>query len=254
MFEHASSQRSARSFVIVVIDGRGAIVDRCEDGRLARLHTLDITPRHGDADHMGDAPVPHYHAGTRGTTASAAAQAARRAACQRLIRAALPLVASSAHGDEWILIGGRLDLVNALSQTVPAHVAARVILVRNLRRKLSAAEIVRRSVAAVEASQRATNAEAVQALLERTGAHTTGVVGIMATLDAIEHGAAEVVYVTDSFVAHHARDARQAIEGVGAQGGRVEYVDGEPGMHLDADAGGIGATLRFALHASVARR
>ena len=86
-------------------------------------------------------------------------------------------------------------------------------------------------------------------LLERTGAHTTGVVGPIAVLDAAEHGAVDVVLMTTSFrAALRRRQPSKSPSATRAQNGRVMTVTDRAADLLDTHAGGVGALLRFALH------
>lgn len=247
MLEHCLT--NADRTLIVVMDGRGVVVDRCSNGKLKRLHTVRAARARGDADHMGDAPRPRYHAGTRGTTASAARQIAQHAARRRLIREAMSLVVAAAGRDEWIVVGGTLAMAQALHGALPAHMIRRAVVARHLQPRLPTVEIIRRSSAALEPLRAESDAAAVHRLLEWTGAHTNGVVGIVATLDAIDHGAAEVLFLTRTFVTARALVAFQAVERALANRGRVARVGGEAAARLDTEGDGIGAVLRFPLHA-----
>jgi len=236
--------------LIVMIDGHAAIVDRLSDGRLTRQFVIEGEVAHGEADHMGDAPAQHQHAGTRGRTASEAADIARQTVRRRLVAEALARVVASAPSAGWIVVGGTSALATRLHRALPDHLRARAVVGRGLQPRLPATEIVERTTAAVRALRRSVDAAAVQSLLERSGAHTTGVVGAMAALDAAEHGAVDTLYVTPAFVDRYAADAARAAECALDHGGRVHQVDGDAASRLDAEAGGIGAALRYALHAA----
>ena len=248
MLEHCLT--NADRILIVVMDGRGVVVDQCLNGKLKRLHTLRAARARGDADHMGDAPRPRYHSGTRGTTASAARQIAQHSAQRRLIREALSFVVAAAGRNEWIVVGGTPAMAWELRKDLPPHLFPHAVVAPHLQRRLPAVEIVRRSSAATEPLRAASEAAAVHGLLERTGAHTSGVVGIVPTLDAIDHGAADILFLTPSFVTTHASDAAHAIERTLARRGRIARIEGEAAVRLDVEGGGIGAALRFPLHAS----
>ena len=68
-----------------------------------------------------------------------------------------------------------------------------------LHRAQSAEAIVERVTDAVDERLAARDLADVRALLEHTGAHTTGVVGPVAALDAAEHGAADLVLMTPRY-------------------------------------------------------
>lgn len=244
---HARNPRTTIA-VVTLIDAHFAIVDRCADGTLTRLRSVHAARPHGASDHMGDAPRQSYHSGTRGETAGEAAQRARRAARRRFISEVAPIVAAAAAPTEWIVLGGNRLFAGALQQSLAKSHARAAIVADDLHRALPADTIAARVAAAVDAHLAAQDVAAVLTLLERTGAHTTGVVGPIASLDAAEHGAVDVVLMSPRYREQHPEDAARLVSATTARGGRVETIADRAAGILDARAGGVGALLRFALH------
>ena len=238
----------ATTAVVTLIDAHFAIIDRCADGTLTRLHFFRAATPHGASDHMGDAPQQSYHPGTRGETAADAAQRARTAARRRFIHEVAPIIAAAAAPAEWIVIGGNRLFTSALQHALAKSHARAAIVADHLHRALPADTIVARVAAAVDAHLAAQDLADVQTLLERTGAHTTGVVGPIASLDAAEHGAVDTVLMSPRYRDEHREDVAHLIAATAASGGRVETLTEKAASILDAQAGGVGALLRFALH------
>lgn len=244
---HARTARNT-SAVVTLVDAHSAIIDRCADGTLTRIHSIRASRPHGVSDHMGDAPRQSSHPGTRGERPADAAQRARSTERHRFIGEVAPVVAASAPADEWIVIGGNRLLAAALQVALARSHGRTAIVVDGLHRGLHADSIVARVTAAADAHLAAQDLADVRTLLERTGAHTAGVVGPIATLDAAELGAAEVVLMSRRYLEQHADDVAQLVAAAAARGGRVEIVADEAARLLDARAAGVGALLRFALH------
>lgn len=239
----------SRGMVVVLIDRKAAIIDRLNDTELTRIATVEARLLAGHSDHMGDAPRLNFHSGTRGETIRDARAREREHMRQDIAARVTPLVADAASHDEWIVIGGNKEMVDLLHRTLSTPLQTRVVLASGVRRTSRADTIVSRAAAAVEARQSADGLTEVQRLLEATGAHTTGVTGPVATFDAVEHGAADVVLLTSSYVAKSPEEAQRLEAAVRAHGGRFAVVSSAAGQLLDEKAGGVGALLRFALHA-----
>ena len=237
-----------RSALVILIDAHAAIIDRCDDGALTRIRSVSMAEPHGTSDHMGDAPRQTYHSGTRGETAGEAAQRARTVARRRFIAHVTPIVAGSASPGELIVLGGSRLFTRALQHALTTLHAQDAVLADGLHRAQSAEAIVARVTTAVNEHLATRDLADVRALLERTGAHTTGVVGPMAALDAAEHGAADVVLMTPRYREEHTADAARLVVATRAQGGRVDTVSDGAAALLDAHGGGVGTLLRYALH------
>ena len=239
----------SRGTIVVLIDRKAAVIDRLEGAALTRVTTIEARPLTGHSDHMGDAPRLNFHSGTRGETIRDARAREREHVRQEIAGRVTPLVSDAASHDEWIVIGGNKEMVGLLRRTLSTPLQARVVLASGVRRTSRADTIVGRATAAVEARRADDALVEVRRLLEATGAHTTGVTGPVATLDAVERGAAEVVLLTSAFAAKRPDDAERLEAAARAHGGRFAVISSTAGQMLDDKAGGVGALLRFALHA-----
>lgn len=239
----------SRGTIVVLIDRKAAVIDRLEGAALNRVASIEARPLMGHSDHMGDAPRLNFHSGTRGETIRDARARERERVRQEIAGRVTPLVADAASHDEWIVVGGNKEMVDLLHRTLATPLQARVILASGVRRTSRADTIVSRATAAIEARRSEDALIEVRRLLEATGAHTTGVTGPVATLDAVEHGAAEVVFLTSAYAAKRPDDAERLAAAARAHGGRFAVISSSAGQLLDEKGGGVGALLRFALHA-----
>jgi hypothetical protein len=240
-----SSLSQLKPALVVLIDSRTAVLHAYANGQLESRGTLRTRPHGGDAPHMGDAAPPGFHGGTRGITKHDAAQRARLSAVRRLLAETTHAVSEAADGDAWIIIGGSRELAAKLREQLPPRIRERAIVLSELRRRVARAAIVDAAEHGIAQLRWERDRTLLGKLLEHTGAHMNGVVGPVATLDAVQRGSASSVLLTPPFLTTHADDAERVLEGTLAEGGEVHLLDGAPADELDAHGGGIGATLRF---------
>lgn len=231
--------------LVVLIDSRSAAVHAYSDRRLESRAMLHVRPHGGDAPHMGDPATPGFHGGTRGMTKHDAAQRARLSANRRLLAETTRAVTDTADDDSWIVIGGSRDLPIKLREHLPARLRERTVVLPELRRRVSRAAIVDAAEHGIGVLRATRDRALLEALFEHTGAHTNAVVGLVATLEAVQRGSAASVLLTSGFLALHSDEAERVLEGALAEGGDVHLLDGDLAAELDAHGGGIGAMLRF---------
>ena len=231
--------------LVVLIDNRTAALHAYANGQLESRGTFRMTPHAGDAPHMGDAAPLGFHGGTRGVTKHDAAQRARLSATRRLLAQTGRAVSDAADGGVWIVLGGSRDLPAKLRDQLPPNLRERTIVLPELRRRVARAAIADAAERGVALLRWERDRALLEELLEHSGAHTNAVVGLVATLDAVQRGSAASVLLTPLFLSTHADDAERVLEGTLAEAGEVHLLDGAPADELDGHGGGIGATLRF---------
>jgi release factor family 10 len=240
-----STLAERRPALVVLVDSRTAALHTYANGRLESRGTFRRTPHGGDAPHMGDAAALGFHGGTRGVTKHDAAERARLSATRRLLGEVTQAVSEAADGDAWIIIGGSRGLTAKLREHLPPRVRERTVILPELRRRAAHAAIVDAAERGIALLRWERDRALLDELLEHSGAHTNAVVGLVATLDAVQRGTAANVLLTPLFLSTHGDDAERVLEGTLAEGGHVHVLDGAPADELDANGGGIGATLRF---------
>lgn len=246
---YARMLKQEEPVLVALIDSRSSAVYEYAAGRVRTIATKHALRRGGQEDHMGAAPSPGFHAGTRGATESDRMQHARIIAAQRLTALVADVITHEAGERAWIVIGGARGVTVGLRNVLPEPLRNRAIVFSTLPRRARRDAIIKAAQRGADALRRERDRVSVDRLLERTGAHTTAVVGPLATLDALEHGAAAEVLITPWFLQAHASEAEQAIERALGEGAAVAVVSDVAAATLDERGGGIGAQLRFALHA-----
>jgi hypothetical protein len=240
--------KELRPAITAVADSRTVRVYRYQGGELERLPTVRARPHLREPYHMGDAPRPGFHPGTRGRTGTEEAERDRRAARERMMAAAAERMAELAGVDGWLIIGGAREAALELHAALPEAVAGRGLVVPELHVRASEAEIVRAAAEGAASLRRRRDRAVVDRIIERVGANGLGVMRLEPTRRALELRAVHELLLTSRFIDEHPAEAEGMVRSAFDQAALVEHVSGEGAERLDRVGGGIGATLRFPLY------
>ena len=241
-----ANNRQTMFSIVTVIDAHSAVIDRFTGETLVHIRTIVAPSLTGTSDHMGDSPHRSYHSGTRGETATAARQRAHERLRRKFIASVADAVGEAAASAEWIVLGGAERDARSLERALAKSAVHPPVIAAPLHRGLSAKLAIDVIVAAIAAERDSRNLAAVDTLLERTGAHTTGVVGEAAVSNAADRGSAGVIFMTRHFQNEHAAAAERLATSARAHRALVVTVANAAADLLDANAGGVGAMLRYA--------
>lgn len=231
--------------IVAVVDARSAAIYRYLAGDMVRVDKLHSRRHGGHADHMGDAPRPNFHGGTRGETATDASEHARLAARDHMLRDVCGRIAELLADDGVVVIGGAPDTAHALQRMLPVSVASRVLVSVDLPMGSSEAEIMAAAERDARILRNARDAAKVEQVLNLAASHGRGVAGAKRALEALSSGEAQQLLVTLKYLAEHPGEAEAAVEFALDHDADVELVSGEAAGVLDLKAGGIGALLRY---------
>lgn len=236
-----------RAVILAVIDAVSADVYRYHASELVHVARVDVHPHGGHADHLGALPREGFHPGTRGSSASDLASRSRIIARDRVVADVAEKISELADEHEYVVIGGTVAASAALRQVLSSR-SKHLLVLPEIERRASVAEL--RQLAAAGASQLRTadDSALVDELVERTGAHGTGVAGAVATLDALAGGQVRALLLTEDFIAASTAEAERAVGLALDSGANLEIVTGAPAAKLGRMAGGIAAQLRYVVH------
>ncbi|MFI5246575.1 MAG: hypothetical protein ACHQQR_15180, partial [Gemmatimonadales bacterium] len=195
---------------------------------------------------MGDAPHEHFHGGTRGETATDAAERARLSARDRMLREVAHRLQELLNGAGAAVIGGAPDSAHALHRALPASLASRVLVSVDLPMGSSTAEITRAAERDAKILRDSHDSAVVEHVLNLAASHGRGVTGAKETLAVMSSGEGRQLLITPSFLSEHPDEAEAAVEFALDHATDIEVLSGDAAAMLDAKAGGIAASLRFA--------
>jgi hypothetical protein len=230
--------------LLVMADSRHGEIARVANGTLDLLERLETDLEVELGMHMGDAPKPGFHAGTRGTAVTDAAQRSLRDASDHMLRDLAARVVRLAQPEDWIVLGGNAHLLPKLATMLPASLASRVGIAPSLDMAGTPAERIMSATSTALQLRGAWEVERVVAIENEAASRSRGVVGPVDTHQALERAQVADLVVSDRFVQEHPEYARTMVRSAFAQGAQVIEVEGEAQVRLDTH-GGVAAALRF---------
>jgi hypothetical protein len=238
------AQKELRAVILAVVDARSARVFRYAEGALTPLNRLHAQARIDEPSHMGAAPRPSFHPGTRGATASEVVERSRQEGTHHMLRELVDHLVQLASTDSWILIGGMPNTAELAIAMLPQSVHARTSRVARLNQLTSTAELRRVASAGARKLRRALDDRIVDAVIGQAASHGRGAIGETETRLALSSDAVHMLLLSTRFVAEHPDVTEEMTRGALAIGASVEIVARDAGDRLDA-AGGVGGALRF---------
>jgi len=238
------AQKELRPVLLAVVDARSARVYRYALGVLTPLETFHAHAPGFEPLHMGSAPRPHFHPGTRGTTGADAAERARRDGTERMLREVVERLSQLAVDDAWILIGGMPGASRETLAMLPDGLRSRASLAAGLSRMTPSSSLRQAAAAGAQRLRRALDADVVQIVLGHAGDDARDSVGELDTRAALALGGVHMLLLSVAFTERHPDAAEQMTRLALGQQAVVEIVAGGGAERLDA-VGGTGAILRF---------
>jgi hypothetical protein len=231
--------------IVAMVDTRSAALYRYQAGELSTLEKLHSHRHGGHADHMGDAPREHFHGGTRGETATDAAEHQRLSARDHMLREVTHRLQDLLKGDGMAVIGGAPDTARALHRAIPAPLVSRVLVSVDLPILSTEAEIAGAAERDARILRNARDSATVEQVMNLAASHGRGVAGAKQTIAVMSTGEGQQLLITPRFLSDHQHEAEAAVEFALDHDADIEVLSGEAAAMLDAKAGGIAALLRF---------
>ena len=235
--------RVSRPVVVALVDARRAVLSQYSLGVLHRIETIHAHHVVEPPAHMGAAPRPGFHAGTRGATGHDAAQRSLLEGRNRMLAQAAKRVNELAGPDGWIVLGGIHGIVKRLAQRL-ASAKGRVLETESLDVHAVESDIARAARNGTEVLRDAADLQRVRELEEQTGAHALAVLGPSAARHALEGASCRELLLTHRYIVDRPTEADDAVRLALEQDATVTEVSGEAADVLD-QCGGMAAGLRF---------
>ena len=235
------------SALVVQVDRLHARVGRWVEGVLEPLARFEAELTYETGSHMGDAPHPGFHGGTRGRTRTDEEQRMRTEASQKMLAQVRLRVVTLAGRHEPVLIGGASEAAGRLLDELPHPLAGRAMIVPDLAMQLSdgaAAPLIR---AALHDFDTALRTRRVTELREMAHAHGRATMGLQPARAAADLGALAELIFSERAWRQHPQEIEELVQRALAEGAEVALAPALPDLPLDGDADGVIAGLRFPL-------
>lgn len=231
--------------VVGIVHSREAEVFEWTGGEPVRVARLEAHAHVGRAEHMGDTPREGFHPGTRGTALTDAAKRALDVGRDQLLRDLTAELEGRARPSGWIVLSGNHAVAREAAERLGTAARKRATQLDGLTGSATPADVARVASTGREALRAAGYRDRVAELIDRAVGRHRAVLGREATLDALRTGAARDVYASPAFFSSAGAAVEEMALAVLEHGATIHEVTDEAAARLDAECGGIAATLRF---------
>ena len=238
------AQKELRPVLLATVDARGARSYLYALGKLTLLERFHAHVHSDQPAHMGTAPRPFFHQGTRGAATTDAVVRAREHGTQRMLRELMDHITHAAPTDEWIVIGGapaRCEVVRAM---LPPAARRRAAVAPGLGTATAAPTLRKAAADAARRLRQRMDEEIVESAIGHAAEHGRGSAGEARTKAALASKAVHMLLLSNRFTIDQPRDAEALARLALFAGANVEIVSGSAADRLDR-VGGVAATLRF---------
>jgi hypothetical protein len=230
---------------VAVVDSRAARVYALHDGELHDRGALHAHAASGPVSHMGDAPAPGFHAGTRGTTGTDAAERARLVGRARMLDELAERLVEVAGPHGWIVVGGIPEVAAAAVERLPDAARGRARALAGLDVHATPAQVAGRAAEETTRLRREAAMADVEMLVARHAGGGTAAIRRDGVLEALRERAVDRLDLSERLLDDDAPLAERIVREAFDQDAQVSCVDGPAAARLDAEAQGLVAQLRF---------
>lgn len=232
----------------VLVNSVSAAIFRCTDHGAERLVRLHAHVPDSEPVHMGGQPRERFHPGTRGRTATEAAQLARREGHRRMMNELADHAEKLAGRTGLLVVGGEPSAAREAATMLVERCPKRVARAPELRVLAAEHEIAAAVSEAAGHLEHAREQALLARVLERAGAGGRGAVGQESVHRALEQGAVRELLVSATLLDPQratADDAETMISRAFAEGAVVTVLTGLAAATAELQADGVAADLRF---------
>jgi hypothetical protein len=237
--------KQLRPMVTALVDGRRGRVFLYREGKVEEVEDFRADTFVGDLTDAGSPQRATAHSGSRGKTATDAAQRFLDVGMERMLRAVKERVIELAGQDGFVLLGGSQEALAALGSMMPRSMERRVLENHSLFVEMSLPEVKVATAEGASALSKRRQDALLDQVLEQAYARGNGCLGGKETVRALDAGSVDILLLSRSFVEANPDFADQCVGDAFRQSADVRVLSGDPGERLDAEGGGIAARLRF---------
>ncbi len=237
--------KQLRPMVTALVDGRRGRVFLYKEGEVREVTDVRSDTSMGDLSDLASSRRASKHSGSRGETATDAAQKYLGAGTERMLREVKELVCDLAGSDGFILLGGDQEALATLRPMMSGSMDARILENSSLWLEMSLAEVKAATAEAASALSKRRQEALLDQVVEQAHSRGNGSLGGQDTVQALVAGSVDILILSRSFVEANPDYADRCVAQAFEQNAEVRVFGGVPSERLDETGGGIGARLRF---------
>jgi hypothetical protein len=234
-----------RPVVAVLLDSRRARIFRYHAGDVTEVEDCRADTFMGDLADVNISKRAESRTGVRGQTATEKAQRALDTSFDRMLNHVVQVVNELVEPHGFLVLGGVAEAVAAAQQALPKQLHSRTLDVSSLHFGLTDPEVKEALQVAASSLHRRYQEALLDQVVEAGRAGGRACLGRDETERALGEMRVDTLLLSRTFIREQPDVADQCVGAALAQGAAMEELSDEVAARLDAEAGGIGARLRY---------
>jgi hypothetical protein len=230
---------------VALIDSRRSRLFLYKEGRVEEVEDVRSDTFLGDLTDPATPQRPGRFSGTRGETATDAAQRYLEEGTTRMLKRVRDVCLELTEPDGFILIGGDQEAMAVLRPMLPRVADCRVLENPSLFVEMSIPEVKAAAAEGASALSKLRQNMLLDQITEQTYAGGNGSLGAEETVRALREGRVDILALSRGFVEANPDLADECVSEAFQQGAEVRVFSGDPASRLDTAGGGVGARLRY---------
>jgi len=237
--------KQLRPLAVVLVDSRRGRVFLYREGEVQELEDLRADTFLGDLMDPSPPRRTGRLSGTRGQTATDAAQRYLGEGTSRMLKRAREVCTDLIQPDGFLLLGGDQEAVSHLRSLLPKSLDRRILENPSLFVEMSDPEVKKAAAEGASALAKLRQNSLLEEIAERAYSGGNGSLGAEETVRALREGRVDILALSRGFVEANPDLADQCVCDAFHQGADVRVFSGESAGRLDALGGGVAARLRY---------
>jgi hypothetical protein len=237
--------KQLRPMVTALVDGRRGRVFLYKEGEITEVADLRADTHMGDLSEAATSRRASKTSGSRGETATDAAQRILELGSERMLKEVKELVCELAGGEGFVLLGGDQEALATLRPMMSGWMDPRILENPSLWLEMPLAEVKAATAEGASTLSRRRQETLLDQVVEQAHSRGNGCLGGKDTVQALTAGSVDILILSRFFVEANPDYADRCVAQAFEQGAEVRVFGSIPSVRLDELGGGIGARLRF---------
>jgi hypothetical protein len=239
-----------RPVVAVLIDSRRARIFRYQAGGVTEVEDCRADTFMGDLTDVNVSKRAEARTGVRGQTGTEKAQRALDTSFDRMLSHVVHSATELVEPHGFLVLGGVSEAVAAAQQTFPKSTQPRTLEVPSLHLSMSESEVKEAIQAAASNLHQRYQEALLDQVVEAGRSGGRACLGRDETERALREMRVDTLLLSRTFIRDEPDLADRCVGAALAQDAAVEELSDEGAARLDAEAGGVGARLRYRIHSN----
>jgi len=237
--------KQLRPMAIALVDSRRSRIFLYREGAVEEVEDFRADTFLGDLKDQASSQRAGHHSGSRGETATDAAQKYLGEGTHRMLKMVRDVCADLINADGFLLIGGDQEALAILRPMIPKGFDRRILENPSLFVEMSLPEVKAAAAEGASALAKYRQTALLEQITEQAHSGGNGALGAEETVRALQEGRVDILALSRGFVEANADLADLCVSDAFHQGADVRVFSGDPAEALDSEGGGIGARLRY---------